>query len=139
MTDLLTRLEAMLTPNADGLLPCQQHSDASLSDLSIEDGHDGQTFAIDCWCGVRGPDSMTRDGAILAWNSRPFLRALVEAVKRSRLTHAALGDLLYSRDIAWEQTGQGHDWADCVNGAVQAHERSQGFDAALLAILEGKP
>lgn len=81
MTDLLTRLEAMLTPNADGLLPCQQHSDASLSDLSIEDGHDGQTFAIDCWCGVRGPDSMTRDGAIAAWNSRPLLRALVEAVK----------------------------------------------------------
>lgn len=116
MTALLTRLESLLTPNADGLLPCQQHSDASLSDLSIEDGHDGQTFAIVCWCGVRGPDSMTRDGAVAAWNSRPILRALVEAIRqRDELVEELEGNQL----------------------ALDHGKRNA--DSALLAILEGKP
>lgn len=113
MTDLLTRLEAMLTPNADGLLPCPNQWCHGIDIVHGEDSAGYKSLECrDCGCGSRDTDEMT---AIAAWNSRPILRTLVEAIRqRDELAEELEGNQL----------------------ALDHGKRTA--DAALLAIIDGK-
>ena len=130
MTDLLTRLESLLTPNADGLLPCPWCSNSDETKMGVNRWGVSSNEVV-CECGARGPvtrGSDSRETAIAAWNSRPFIRALVEAVKQ--------------RDSRFplEVTGSGK-WAEREVSRLVAEKDAAitRMDAAILAILEGKP
>ncbi len=71
------RLEAMLNPNADGLLPCPWCGSTSVVGPGWGVGQ--CAWCPDCEaCGPRG----TQSEAIAAWNSRPFIRALLAAIEQ---------------------------------------------------------
>lgn len=88
MTDLLTRLEAMLTPNADGLLPCECGGNVTMLRVG-NDATAKRSITATCdSCRRSVTNAALRNG--MEWlenvtretlNRRPFLRALVEAVK----------------------------------------------------------
>ena len=123
MTDLLTSLEAMLTPNADGLLPCPWCSNSDETKMGVNRWGVSSNEVV-CECGARGPvtrGSDSRETAIAAWNSRPFIRALVEAVEQRDKLHDAIHALIKGTETP-----------------CPAHS-SKDDDAAILAILEGKP
>jgi hypothetical protein len=104
------RLEAMLKPNADGLLPCPW--------CGATDAHNHlHEFAIMCRrCSARGQFVPNENKRVELWNSRPFLRALLLAIEQ--------------RD----------DWIACDPSLDEAELAAEiaKYDVPLLAILDGK-
>lgn len=118
MTPLETRLRAMLTKNEDGLLPCPNQWCHGIDIIQGEDSAGYRTIECrECGCGSRDTDEMS---AIAAWNRRPLVRALVEAMRQRSHGYRYVWDVLSDRQKA--EIGQ---W----------FERD---DAKILALLDGK-
>lgn len=119
MTDLESRLQALLTPNAEGLLPCPWCGEAKYLKVSKDESY--HVFKVYCAnCDALGPERCDAKNAIAAWNSRPLVRALVEAMRQRSHGYRYVWDVLSDRQKA--EIGQ---W----------FERD---DAKILALLDGK-
>lgn len=110
------RLEAMLKPNEDGLLPCERCGMSDPEELAIERimFADGDRRVV-CSCGFLGPTKRGAPYAIAAWNSRPLIRALLTAIEQRNSFATRHADSF-----------------DDMSGEIPE------CDARLLAILEGR-
>lgn len=107
------RLEAMLRPNADGLLPCPNQGCGSV-DIERKNDSDGYRI-IECQlCGCMSYDTPSMN-AFDRWNHRPYTRALLTAIEQRNSFATRHADSF-----------------DDMSGEIPE------CDARLLAILEGK-
>lgn len=114
---LRERIERMLKPNADGLLPCPLGCDGSPASVEAL----GEFWVMCPKCKFGSPMANTQEQTVKEWNGfpRPLLRALPLAIEQR--------DLLFQGGRQLVEMG--------INERVAL---IQGYDAALLAILEGK-
>lgn len=96
------RLEAMLKPNAAGLLPCPNQWCGSL-DLRLDEDSAGERTITCQECGCRAYD---RKGATAKqdWNRRPLVEALAGAIRCLRHAGQQLGTLEHLKQAEIDET-----------------------------------